>query len=96
LFLTAFLFFARMRGACINPTSPQSHKHREEDEDEAAMLAALRGGRIEALVLDQNLVQATAATQCDLVAVGAPFSIKDSGLGLNTALPDALVSDINV
>ena len=39
-------------------------------EDQEAMFAALRAGRIRALVLDAPLIHITDATTCDLMEVG--------------------------
>ena len=49
----------------------------ETTEDEEAMLDRLRSGSLTALVLDANFVDYIAATQCEFLAVGAPFSIID-------------------
>ncbi|KAI8469138.1 MAG: hypothetical protein J3K34DRAFT_522411 [Monoraphidium minutum] len=63
--------------------------------NEEAMLRHLRGGEIQALVLDADVVDYLASTQCDLVAVGAPFSIVDVGIGLALEMPRDLEADLN-
>ncbi|KIZ03233.1 hypothetical protein MNEG_4730 [Monoraphidium neglectum] len=59
------------------------------------MLSELRGGDIDALVLDRNFIDNTAATDCDFVAVGTPFSLADVGYGLALNMQEPLERDLN-
>ena len=54
----------------------------ETTADEAAMLDRLRSGSLTALVVDTNFVDYVAATQCEFLAVGTPFSIGDQVCGV--------------
>lgn len=59
------------------------------------MLDKLRTGSLAALVLNRNYVEYVAATQCEFLAVGLPFSISDNVFGLGRSMPNALMEDFN-
>jgi len=67
----------------------------ENDLDEDGMLDKLRSGQVSALVLSTGFVSFIAATQCEFLAVGLPFSIADQVYGLASRIPLELVEDID-
>ncbi len=57
--------------------------------DDAQCLAALKGGRVEAYVIDQSILISDASTDKSLKVVGEPFSDDYYGIGVTLADPSA-------